>query len=217
MTPSEVLTDIRNQINEQSAGFYSDEEIYAYMWNGEKILAETTGCAETTDSTLTTVAAQREYTIPSTVATLLRVEYDSYKLKKIDLTQLDQIEGKTYGGITTSGDPVYYYEFGNKIGLSSIPTAAKTLKLWVIAIPTKLTSTSTAFTIPNRYGDYLTDYCLFRMWAKDQQNDMADRFENRWEKNLSTVESKWKDVKFRDNYIQVKDEDQFEGTEIGIA
>src|SRR5574343_636655 len=118
LTPTQVYNQIRAQSGESSSSFLTPAMLYSFMWQAEIELANFVGCALNKDVSLTTVAAQREYTIPSGTLQILRLLYDVVKMKKIDLTELDMIEGTAYGGVLTSGRPQYYYEFGTVIGLS---------------------------------------------------------------------------------------------------
>jgi hypothetical protein len=43
MTPAQALTRVRTQINETTAAFWTDAEIYGYMWEAECILAGNLG------------------------------------------------------------------------------------------------------------------------------------------------------------------------------
>lgn len=217
MTPTEVLTLIRNQVFEQTAAFYNDPEVYSYMTLAENEMSRKTDMAESTDTSITTVASTREYTKPSTITKLIRVTWNTVKLKKIDFTQLDQVEGVSYGFTGSTGSPVYYYEWAGKIGLSPIPTSAETLKLWCIVEPTALTSSSSSFTIGNEYGHYLADYAIYRMYLKDQDQSRADIHLGLWNNNKRLAEDDWVARKGDDKYKVVKQEDNFPGTFIGIS
>lgn len=215
-TPPARLTVVRSKIYETTPGYYTDPEIYSYMWEAEKILAGRVGCCEATDSSTTTVAATKEYTRPTGVETIIRLTWDYVKLKKIDMTELDSAEGTAYGGVTTSGSPEYYYEFGTIVGLSPTPSAAKTLKYYYQKTPAELSASSTTFTIPDKYAHYLDDYCLYRMWLKDQDFNMAKSYLEIWENNLNVAETDWMKQAMKDRYVTVKDVDQMPGSDLGI-
>jgi hypothetical protein len=175
MTPSQVLDMVRNQLNESQADFYGEQELYDYMWNAEQLAAQKTGCSLTT-TTDTTVVAQREYTRPSNCLRIERLTWYNTKMKKITLTDVDAVEQTGYGHQGLSGQPVYYYEFGNTIGFSPIPSEAQTIVYYYVQEPTRLTAASSNFTIPDEYGHYLADYVLYRAYLKDQLMQEADRY-----------------------------------------
>jgi hypothetical protein len=187
------------------------------MWQAEIEVADEYDMYRTTDSTITTTASQREDTLPTGTMTIHRCEWNSVKLKKINtISDLDVVEGTAYGGLTVEGNPVYYYEHGDKIGYSPIPDAAQTVKLWLSKIPTEITSSSTAFSIKSQYGHYLIDYMLHRAYLKDDNVAKADKHEARWIKNKSQIAFLWSKVKDADKYIVTKTEDVYTVTEMGI-
>lgn len=216
MTPDQVYTNIRVQCNESGTNFLGETELYAYMTMYEHELADEVGCTETTDSSITTVASTREYTIPAGTLTILRCEWNSLKLQRIDLTELDQVEGTAYGGTSSSGSPIYYYVWGTKIGFSPIPDAAQTAKLWINKEPTALDSSSSAFTVPSEYGKYIIDPCLGTFYAKDKNLSLSNLHFTRWEGNKKRAKAHWWKRKFADKHLAVKDEDNYPETDKGI-
>lgn len=209
MTPPEVLVMIRNEAVEQSAAFWNDLEIYDYMWKGEIIIAQKTGCTRTTDTSTTTVASTREYSIPTGVMTTERLTWNSMRLKKIDINDLDDKEGLSYGSTGVTGQPDSYYEYGSVFGLSPIPNAAQTVKIYYIKRPTELTKDSTSFTVPAEYGMNLSEYCLYKMFLKDQElKTYAIEHLRKWERSLVEMEEDYKNRLYRDmdNLVKIKDE-----------
>jgi hypothetical protein len=211
MTPSEVYTLVRNQITETSPDFWGETELYTLIWNAEKILAAELGCVESF-STLSTAASTREYTRPVAAQRISRITYDSTKLKKITFTDIDKIEGDT----ETSGDPEYYYEYGAYVGLVPTPIEIKTLKFYYNQIPTQLTSSSTAFSIPPEYAHYLADYVLSLMYIKDQQTGESDRHKAQWEKNLQQAKDQWGSRRAMDNYPITRDDEGYPFSDLGL-
>jgi hypothetical protein len=187
------------------------------MWQGEYILAKHTGCTETTNSSTTTVASTREYTIPTGVLNITRVTWYNFPLEKIDKNELDVYEGAAYNFSGTSGQPIYYYEYGAYIGLSPIPNAAQTLKLWYVAEPTELTAASTAFTIPNDFAFYLPDYCLYRMYLKDDNAQLAEVHKRLWDENLDKALTEWKARSRSNRRVIVKDSELIPNARLRIA
>lgn len=214
MTPVQLYDFIRNSSFDAGEELASESELYMYMSQAETIMAKTVGCAKTT-TTSVTVAAQKEYTKPDCLK-IHRLTYDTVKLKKIDLRRLDEVEGTAHGGITTSGSPVYYYEWGNVIGLSPTPAEVKTLKFYIVARPTILTASSTDFTIDSEFAIYLADYCLYKMYIKDQQMSEADRYLKQWKEGLEEALSDYTDSADADRIQTIKLEEEMPGTQIGV-
>lgn len=210
MTPSEVYTLVRNQVAETTPDFWGESEIYNLLWNAETVLASEVDCTEYT-TTDTSVASTREYTRPTSALKISRVTWDGTKLKKINFTDVDKIEGDT----EDFGDPVYYYEYGSSIGLVPTPTQAKTIKYYYLKKPVALSSSSTAFTIPAEFGHYLADYALYHMYLKDQ-SELAQTHIQTWQNNLALAKQQWAARRALDNYQIVRDEDQYQYSDLGI-
>ena len=158
----------------------------------------------------------REYTIPSQFKRLTRVTWDTVKLKKIDLTMVDQNEGTSYGGTPTNGNPTSYYEYAGKIGLSPIPGSIANIKLWGTGTPATITTASTAFSIPDDLADPIADYCLWRMYLKDDDPQRAQICKANWNEGLVEVNDEWRDQKGADAYYVVKDVSDYDNTEQGM-
>jgi hypothetical protein len=216
MTPAQVLTDIRDQLYETSANFWSDSSCYNYMSNAEQIIADALNCYVKTDSSTTTTASLQEYATPNDCSAIIRLTYDSYTLKLIDLREKDSLRFNTYGNTDNTGKPEYYYEFGSVIGLYPIPTETKTLKFFYSAVPARITSASTAFSIPSMFHPYIADYCLFRLYIKDQDDVRSAAHKRLWDEGLKEMNRKWSSSQFKNRILKVKSYEDFFETDIGI-
>jgi hypothetical protein len=204
MTPSELYTIVRNQCGESSTNFWSESEIYSLMGMGERIIAQVIGNIEVNTS-ITTVTSTKEYDVSSYVSGVLtRVEWDSYRLQGIDINEVDNVEGMAYGGVTQEGYPVYYYYYGNTIGLSPTPDDAKTLEFYYRTDPATVTTASVAFSIPDEYTQDISDYVLYRMFLKDQElQNEAILYKNQWNENVNRIRLHWNDRKKLDQPLFV--------------
>ena len=205
ITPSMLIADIRNQVTETTAKFYSDNEIRAYLWQAEIAIAKKLQCTQTTHSSTSTTSGTREYAMPDDVLEISRVTWNSFPLTKIVLDDLDRLEGAAYAFTGITGNPVYYYENGANVGLSPIPNATQTLKFWYTVMPTVITDASTGFTIPAFCQYYLTDYCLWRMYEKDSDQQRATFHREKWNENLNEAFREWKSRQRVNKRVIVKD------------
>src|SRR3990167_1712081 len=110
MTPANVKTLIRDQVNESSSSFWSDAEIFRYMWAAEILLADETNSTVKVGTAITTTTGTIEYTKNTDVVNILKVTYDGYPLQKINIKVYESIAGMTYGSTATQGKPAVYYE-----------------------------------------------------------------------------------------------------------
>lgn len=208
-TPAEVYAVIRNQCAESGTDFWGESEIYSLMSMGEHILAHRLGVNEASTS-FSSVTNTKTYSIASSLSNtslgvLTRVTYDSYRLQAVDINEFDNIEGMAYGGVTVTGKPEYYYRYGDTLGFSPTPDESKVIALYHQATPAKITTASTAFTVPDEYTDYIADYALYRMFLKDQElQNEAIIHKKQWDENLVIISNNWTKTRNRDRVPTVR-------------
>lgn len=217
MTPSQILDSIRNQVYEQSPNFWNDAEIYAYMWQAECEVAGIIECTESTDDSTTTVVDTAAYSIPSDCLQIKRLTWDNVQLKSIDYRTRDSMDFNSYGASGSTGNPTHYVLFGQEVTLYPIPSSAETLKFWYVAQPSQITASTTTFTIPQMFHHYIIDYCLYRMYAKDQDEIRSNFHKMAWEEEMAKAAMKWNKYRYGDRFPVVKDTDNFPTTEVGIV
>jgi hypothetical protein len=212
MTPAQILQTIRDQVNEPVANFWTDQEIYNYQWQAECLINNLTKCNEQTDSSISTLSNVAEYSMPSGVLFVTRVMWDLVRLKKIDFRELENREWLSYGQPIQASEPDSYYIFGNNIGLYPTPNQAQNVKMWGIWQPSILTSSSTSFDIPQYFHHLIPDYCMWRMWAKDQESNNAPFFKTAWQEGLQASVITWNNRLRSDRISVVKDADLYPAT-----
>jgi len=178
MTPSTIETAARRLMNAVGSKFWSSEEIIEnYLYMAALELAQETYCIENRYTT-TSVASQQEYSVPSRMLAVKRVEYDSSKLKPISFQQLDSINLNT--NTTVTGTPQYYYYFDESFGLYPAPSSAgDTIKIYSYDEPSVPTSTST-LEIPSRFHNHLVIGVAYYMSLKELGHPHVQRFEWLW-------------------------------------
>lgn len=216
MTPQQVIDTVRNQFYETAAKFIADNEIRSYLWQAELLIASMLECTEATSTSTTTVAGTQAYAKPANCTLITRVEWWGVKLKKIDITDQDAIDGGGYGASLSQGDPTSYFEYGNSIYLYPVPSSAQTVTIFYMAEPVITTGTSTSFTVPAFATKYLADYALYRLYAKDQDNGRAGFHNSLWEQGLDRLRMEWTRIKRRDMHSVVRNEDYYPSTDLGI-
>lgn len=215
MTPAQALTRTRLNLNETTAAFWTDAEIYSYMWEAECILAGKLGLFEATTAH-TTVTGTSVYTFPSSMLRIARLTYDGKKLKKADFTDRDYLDGTDYGSTVQSGKPEIYIEWGQEVTLFPVPDAAATLRWHFLKAPSEITAAA-AFSVKDEsLQQMIPDYCVYKCSLKDGELSRADRHQKAWEANVLRAESMWVDKKSEDRIYHVKDEDEHAGGSLGM-
>lgn len=165
MTPSTALTYTRYLLKESIASFWADAELYVYMTEAEQevfnlIMEEDEGYFQTSNSTIDYESGTQEYDMsgfnPAVIKIVLveRTDTDPDKtLHPVRMQDKLQYEPSITTQITDA-DYEYYYQSGTKIGIVPIPTVSETnnLKIYYIGRPADVSSSSSAFTVPDDYG-----------------------------------------------------------------
>ena len=216
-TPSALMTTIRTQLAETATGFYTDDEIYAFMSTGEDHIARYTEATESyqTGSTAPNV---RNYQLPTYPYTAVSHKYtvdlrvNKVKMQKVTMNDLDVIEGNQ----ESTGTPQYYYEWGNNFFLVPTPVAVLDWAMYFISNPVDITAASTAFSVPEQFTDHIGDYCLWRLLSQDEKLERAAFHKNEWESALMEMQSTWAKRKRLDKDAFVKDTDLYRGNSAGV-
>ena len=186
LSPSGIVSIVRSQLYDSSQSFWSDTDIYNYLTQAQNIVASVTSSLKTS-SVVSGVAGQRTYLRPSNAIDIYRITWNNYPLTKIDINEIDRIEGTSYNFVASSGNCEYYYEDGNSIGLSPVPNESKDILVYYSFVPTPLTASSTTFSIPDEYVYDLIEYALYRAYSKDDNDGRAMNYKRLWDMNLEKI------------------------------
>jgi hypothetical protein len=129
---------VRTYINEVTASFFTQAEIWRWLSVGVKDIAQKSLCIRRVLDAVTTDGVRN---VATNAYKVLYVEYVPASGRAIMLTKIDPLRVGHYPGVTigTEGPPLYWYEFGANIGMDPIPDATYKLRLYVADLP-KMTS-----------------------------------------------------------------------------
>ncbi len=127
---SDLETRVRTYLNEVTADFYTDAEIYRWLSVAAKDIAQKALCVRRILNAVT-VASTR--TVAASAYKVIHVEYIPSSGRSVMLTKIDPLRVGHYptNGVT----PQYWYEFGSTIGIDPLPTDVYNLRLYVADIP----------------------------------------------------------------------------------
>ncbi len=216
MTPAQAYSTVRLQLNEATAAFWSNAEIYGYLWEGECLLAGKLGLFQAITAH-TTVTGTSAYTCPDNWLRISRITYDGKKLKKGDFTERDYLDGTNYGSTPQSGKPQMYTEWAESVYTFPVPDDAKTLEFFGLKAPAEVVSGASSFSIKDQsLQQMLPDYAIWKASLKDGDTGRADRHKQAWEQNVLRAETIWVDKKAEDRTYAIKDEDDYPGGFLGM-
>jgi hypothetical protein len=207
VTPAQVEEAARRRYNAVDSGFWSQDELFKVIWEGEQELAMDSLVIEARDTSIPTVAGTRAYARPSLFIAIKRIEYDGRKLKRIDDRE-DDLLTLSDAGTAEQGTPLYYWEWNDSIYLRPIPDAVETLTIYGFKEATLLTTASTTLSTPTRCHQALIKYVAAQMAAKDQKWEIYDRFMDAWMGDVKAIRHWTQKKKRTDGFAVVKDEDQ---------
>jgi hypothetical protein len=138
---SDLETRVRTYLDEVSADFYSQAEIWRWLSIAVKDIAQNTLCVRRALDAVTTAATR---TVSFIGYKCFHVEYIPSSGRPTMLTKISPLQTGHFplnNGIV----PQYWYEFGNTIGIDPLPTTAYNLRLYIADIPKMLIATCTSF------------------------------------------------------------------------
>ncbi len=182
MTPGDLNTYCRQQYNATSDNFFSDTELYLYMYDAAIQLAREAKVIRNV-YTAPTVIDQQEYDRPSRSIAIKRITYEGQKLIKI-VDKEDDLLTSFNQATTQTGAPRYYWEWSTTLILRPVPDAVGTLRIYSFDQPDTVSATST-FDVPSRYHPDMGNFVLWKMALKDKNFQVARIYQDLWLKNLA--------------------------------
>lgn len=216
MTPAQLETLARQLYNATSdTSFFSQAEIMSYITDACFQIACDSLASEATDTSTTSVADTRAYSIPSDVLMLKRVEYDGNKLEPITFRDDDSL---TLSDANTgdTGTPQYYILWNDEILLRPTPdTTGDEIKFYYKSIPAVVTISGT-IGVPLEYHYAIANYVVHLMALKDEDPNTADRYMAKWDKELARAKLNERRKRYGDAYLGVHDEEALPTTALGL-
>jgi len=156
---ADIRLRVRDQLNEDTASFYTDNQIDRWINDGERDIAIKGLCLESIQS-LTTVASTRTVTVSCIKP--LHVEYKPGSGTRLGLIKINPLQlGRLDISVST---PQYWFQWGNKIGIEPKPgTTTYNLDVYTAIGPTVLLSgTTDEPQIPAEFQHLIVDYAVYR-------------------------------------------------------
>jgi len=127
---SDLETRVRTYLNEATADFYSQVEIWRWLSLGVKDIAQRTLCVR---RILDAQTASSTRAVSTNTYKVFHIEYIPASGRSVMLPKISplQVGHKPLDGPT----PQYWYEFGSTIAIEPLPDAIYNLRLYVADIP----------------------------------------------------------------------------------
>jgi hypothetical protein len=214
MTPTEVATAARDLYNAVGDTYFTDAQLYNWMWQGCHEFAKKAWLIERMYTT-TTAAGTQSYTYPSNTIGIKRITVNGKKIKRITMREDDAITLSNQQ-VNAQGWPIYYYDFNYTIYLRPIPDAVYTMQIFSYNDAQAITATST-LEIPTLFHFDLVDYLLWRMFAKDKDTANMQLHAAIWAEHVKDAAAYKNKMKRSDSFATVQSEDTLPVTILGEA
>jgi hypothetical protein len=184
---SAIITQVRANINESAAEFWTDDEIIQWINDGIKDIVRKTHCYQTTES-INLIANQIEYTVTTSAYLIVKavhyIDSDS-KSHALELSSPNLV-----GREEDVEEPEYYYDWAGKVGVfPALPAIdGETITLYLVTLPTDITSSDNIPT-PHPYDTAIVYYVTARAFAKDRQFAKAGAYERKYEAELDRLKA----------------------------
>jgi hypothetical protein len=127
---ADLETRVRTYLNEVTADFYTQAEIWRWLSIAAKDIAQKSLCVR---RILDAVTAASTRNVATNAYKVIHVEYIPSSGRPRMLTKIDPLRVGHYPMNGTM--PQYWYEFGDNIGIEPLPDAVYKLRLYVADIP----------------------------------------------------------------------------------
>jgi len=127
---SDLETRVRTYLNEVTADFYTQAEIWRWLSVSAKDIAQKTLCVR---RILDAVTATSTRNVVTNAYKVIHVEYVPASGRATMLTKIDPLRLGHYPVNGTA--PQYWYEFGSAIGIEPLPDAVYPLRFYVADLP----------------------------------------------------------------------------------
>ena len=185
MTGQDLITEIREELLEPIAGFWTDAELLRQLNRGESDFSQRVRGFEGAASA-STLQGQTQYPLPANWFSSVGIFYNDkdisnndhwYPLKPTDLQEMAR-ENPDFLNASTSaqGKPKKFFIWQNSIYIFPAPdvTGDSNLKMFFKAKSTPLTSASSSLNVDDTLSGGIKAFVLWKAWEKEKEVEMAD-------------------------------------------
>lgn len=174
-TLAELRVQVRDRLDEPSGAFWTDVQINKWVNEGAREVARRAEVLQTRDE-IATVSGTQEYTLPSDVVRVYRVEYEDasnqiWPLEYRDFNNMDSVWW-TRQATTDSSRPYWFTMWGYPPTLSIVVyptpnTTADTIRTFYYSMPATVTQDNATIPCPQGWEDLIVLYAEYVALRKD--------------------------------------------------
>ncbi len=182
VTAQAIIDDVRQDVNEATASFYSDDDDMVYWMNeAVQLIASSTGCIEVSEDVILSGG-----TIAYTLST---PHYDLKDFHLYDSGVVDSSERFSFMKKVPQNllpeipeqepRPKYYFEAKGQFCVWPVPNSdisGTTVTVYMSSIPTGVTDTASPIETPEFFDSAIRDYVRSKASFKDRRNNRGNYF-----------------------------------------
>ena len=186
MNAQTLITDVRRELVEISASYWTDAELLRHINRAELDFTNKTRILEDT-AQLSLTQGRLDYPLPSNWLSARAVFFKivdpitgNFRWKRLYPTNLEKTSQQApnfmHTGTENQGMPTRYWIWGRSLWLDKAADAdnATTLLLFFKSKPIPLTFVTDQLNLDDSLSEAITAYILWKAWAKEQEFDRAD-------------------------------------------
>jgi len=186
MQAQTLITDIRRELVEVSASYWTDAELLRHINRAELDFSNKTRILEDTAS-LSLTQGRLDYTLPTNCLSVRVVFFKivnpldgTYRWKRIYPTNLEKNSQQRPNFMNTEigqqGRPNRYMVWGRSLWLDRAPDLENSTSILIFfkSKPIPLTLVTQSINLDDSLSEAITAYVLWKAWAKEQEFDRAD-------------------------------------------
>lgn len=162
MLVSQIISRVRRTIGDDSSIQINDNDIIGWINEAMKEIVTQVNLFQVI-ATASTVANQRDYSLPNNILKLHSVKWLGNSLKYLSPEQFEtSVPNKDSTDNYPTGEPMYYSVWGNTITFYPAPASNGTndIKIYYNRLPVDVTSINDTPDLPSIYHTRIIEYCL---------------------------------------------------------
>ncbi len=183
MTGQEVIDNVRSELLEASAAFWTDGELLRWLNDGERDFVNKVRGIDKI-STVNTVAGRATYPLPASFLSSKAVFYNDIledntdQWRRLDPTTLEKLAQENPDFMSDDESkrdvPRVYTIFANELHVVPVPKdSGKQIKMFHKGKAVPLTALSQSLNIDDSLADGLKAYILQQAWAKEKEFQLS--------------------------------------------
>lgn len=169
-TLSALVTQVRDELSEPTAGFWSDAEIKRWLNRANYDLADAAGVEASSSQSITTADGTESYSLASGFGLIEQVErVDTSDTNAFYPLEPMTVEQRQDG----KGEPVGFYVFADSLYIVPKPDGVYTIRVWYYKAGVTLSADGDTPIIPSKYHDALALYAIAMAKRKAEDPSFA--------------------------------------------